>query len=311
MHDVLSVLKDRYESGSKPKHRDDDYRLAIVLEGGSSRAAYGGGMVAALEDYGLVNAFDAVYGASAGALNGAWLLCERSRENLHGWWVPESVKASVNFANLLKRQPVVDGDTILDDIYVNVTPMGFDEIVASDVEFHPVGTDADTGLSTDLASFITDTATLKQALKATTRVPLLSGKPVELGGRRFIDGGMAENVPVLTALQQGATHILVLRTKTPSLTIAYEKPAKQRMVHRWMLRNAPGAVTVWHDRPRIKRDIEAVMRFNESIYQVAPPVGSPKISMTDNAEMVQKQAVEIGRETMLQILEEVLGKPQQ
>lgn len=307
MHDVLNVLKDRYESGSQPKHRNDEYRLAIVLEGGSSRAAYGGGMVAALEEYGLINAFDAVYGASAGALNGAWLTCERARANVHGWWTPESLKGSVNYRNALRGQPVVNGDFLIDDIYENFTQMGFDEILASDVEFHPVGTDADTGQSVDLAPSIHDKRSLKQALKATTRVPLLSGMPVELGGRRFIDGGMAENVPVPTALEQGATHVLVLRTKTPSLTISYEKPLKQRVVHRWMLKNAPGAVTVWHDRPRIKRDIEGLMAHHPAVYQVAPPSGAPKISMTSNSVETQKQAVEIGRTAMMRVLEPLLG----
>ncbi|WP_416382280.1 hypothetical protein [Nocardia transvalensis] len=35
-------------------------------------------MVMALEELGLLACFDAVYGSSAGALNGAWLLCGRA-----------------------------------------------------------------------------------------------------------------------------------------------------------------------------------------------------------------------------------------
>ena len=41
-------------------------------------------MVSALESRGLLPAFDAVYGVSAGVLNGAWFVCERANANVHG-----------------------------------------------------------------------------------------------------------------------------------------------------------------------------------------------------------------------------------
>lgn len=303
MHPTLKLMRTRKASNSQPLKREDGARLAIVLEGGSSRAAYGGGMVGALEEVGMLQVFDAVYGTSAGALNGAWLICERANANIHGWWAPESMKGTIKFSNALKKRPVVNGDYLVDEIYENFTPMGFEEILASDVEFHPIATDADTGEAADLAPFIQDRASLKLALKATTRIPLLSGAPVEFGGRRFIDGGMVENVPVETALAQGATHLLVLRTKAPSLELAETHRAKQKIVGRWMARHAPGAAYTWEKRNARKLELEELMARDYRVLQVAPGADVSKISMVGSNPQTLKEAVETGRRIVRELLE--------
>ena len=56
---------------------------------------------------------------------------------------------------------------------------------------------------------------------------------------------VAENIPVETALAQGATHVLVLRTKAPSLDLSRDKAVEKRLVARWMSRHAPGASAAW------------------------------------------------------------------
>lgn len=307
MHPVLQLMRQRHNAASEPLKRHDVARLAIVLEGGSSRAAYGGGMIGALEDAGLLPVFDAVYGVSAGALNGAWLICERANANIHGWWAPESMKGTIRLSNALKRMPVVNGDFLVDEIYENFTPMGFDEILASDIEYHPIATDADTGASTDLRPMIHDRDSLKRAMKATTRVPLLSGEPVELGGRRFIDGGMAENVPVETALADGATHVLVIRTKAPSLALPSTPALKQRTVARWMANHAAGAAHTWVERDRMKQRLERLMDADERVLQVAPAADVPKISMVGSNPKMLREAVETGRAVMARTLEPVVA----
>lgn len=302
-HLVLDLIRSRLASGSRPLHRDDGARLAVVLEGGSSRAAYAGGMVCELEERGILQAVDAVHGSSAGALNGAWLVCGRARANVRGWWEPESMRAIIRPGNALRRLPVVDGDTLIDHVYETVTPLGFEDVLASDVEYHPTGTDIETGECTDLAPFIRDRATLGLALKATSRLPVLSGPPVELGGRSFIDGGLADNVPVRHALAQGATHVLVLRTRVPSLELRRTHPARRLTVGRWLARHAVGASEAWRTRNEVARDVERLMASDARVLQVHPPVGAPRISVVGSSVAVQKQAVQIGRAAMVAALD--------
>jgi hypothetical protein len=70
-----------------------------------------------------------------------------------------------------------------------------------------------TGQSTDLRPFIGNPAELRLALRASAALPLLAGPPVEFAGRRFYDAGVSESVPYRTALTQGATHLLILRSR--------------------------------------------------------------------------------------------------
>ena len=51
------------------------------------------------------------------------------------------------------------------------------------------------------------------ALLASSRMPWAGGEPVEIGGRRYLDGGMAAPIPVREALDAGATHVLALQTR--------------------------------------------------------------------------------------------------
>ena len=74
MHEVLRVLGERARAGSLPGERRDGFRVALAIEGGGMRGTISAGMALALDELGLVSAFDAVYGASAGAITGAWLL---------------------------------------------------------------------------------------------------------------------------------------------------------------------------------------------------------------------------------------------
>ena len=218
MHDVLRVIEERARSGSRPGHRDDGLRIALSIEGGGMRGTVSAGMALALYERGLVPAFDAVYGSSAGAISGAWLLSS-TPEGLRGWADPNYARSLIHWSAPLRRRPrrrpVVDVETLVEVLYQTELPMDFASVLASPVEYHPLATDAATGESTDLRPLITDEAELRLALRASASLPFLAGPPIELHDRRFYDAGVAESIPFRTPLAQGATHILVLRSRRP------------------------------------------------------------------------------------------------
>jgi predicted acylesterase/phospholipase RssA len=211
-HEVLRALADRARAGSLPGRRDDGMRIALAIEGGGMRGTVSAGMALALHELGLVPSFDAVYGASAGAITGAWLLSSRP-EALRGWAEPSYAKALIRWSALLRGRPVVDIRTLIEVVYQTEFPMDFASVLASPVDYHPLATDAATGASTDLRPLISDAAELRLALRASASLPFLAGPPVEMRGRRFYDAGVAESIPFRTALAQGATHVLVLRSR--------------------------------------------------------------------------------------------------
>jgi predicted patatin/cPLA2 family phospholipase len=210
--DLRRVIGDRLRAGSRPGHRTDGLRIAVAIEGGAMRGTVSAGMALALHELGLMPAFDAVYGASAGAISGAWLLSSRP-EGLRGWTEPSFAKALIRWSALLRGRPVVDVRTLIEVVYQTEFPMDFGSVLASEVEYHPLATDAVTGESTDLRPLIDDPAELRLALRASASLPFLAGPPVRLRGSRFYDAGVAESIPFRTPLAQGATHILILRSR--------------------------------------------------------------------------------------------------
>lgn len=53
MHPVLELISERLATGSVPGERTDGRRLALAIEGGSSRGTYSSGMVLALDELGI------------------------------------------------------------------------------------------------------------------------------------------------------------------------------------------------------------------------------------------------------------------
>ena len=128
VHPVLELISERLATGSVPGERTDGRRLALAIEGGSSRGTYSSGMVLALDELGVTPAFDAVYGSSAGALNGAWLLCGRSSTGVRTWWNPVVMRRIINPLHTLRGRAVIDLEYLVHQVYSVLEPMDFPAI---------------------------------------------------------------------------------------------------------------------------------------------------------------------------------------
>ncbi|WP_344315160.1 patatin family protein [Fodinicola feengrottensis] len=296
---VLQLLRERKQQGSVPGQRGDNARLVLLIEGGSSRGAYSSGMTIPIEQLGLLPMFDAVYGSSAGALNAAWLVCGRAESTQHAWWDPIIMRTTINPRRALRRRPVVDTDFLVHKVYTEIMPMGFQEILDSAVTFHPIATDAQTGEPVDLYEQIHDQSSLQTALRASTAMPLLTGGPIEIDGRSYVDAGLSEAVPVRTALAQNATHIVALRTRRTDETASAPARAERLLMSRWFARNAPGAGASWLRREAIRAEEERLLASHPAVLQIRPPIGSAKIGRTERRAHLLREAVDTGRRVAL------------
>jgi len=272
------------------------------------RGTVSAGMALALHELGLVPAFDAAYGSSAGAITGAWLLSS-TPEGLRGWADPDYARTLIRWSALLRGRPVVDVRTLVEVVYQTEFPMDFDSVLASQVEYHPLGTDAETGESTDLRPLIADPVELRLALRASASLPFLAGPPVELRGRRFYDAGVAESIPFRTPLAQGATHVLVLRSRRP-LTIkgagprvngspVTRPPHSIRVLNRTTLRNESLALrtALLTRRVRTATDVARIiaMEAEGKALMIYPPATTPPVSRLTTDSRLLSGALESGR----------------
>ncbi|MGQ4597419.1 patatin-like phospholipase family protein [Nocardia sp. R6R-6] len=296
---VAELIRARHATST----RADGHRLVLVIEGGGSRGAYSSGMVSALEELGLTAVFDAVYGTSAGAINGAWLLSGRAIRGMRSWTDPVIMRRAVDPARLLRGRPAFDLRYLVHQVYDGIEPMDFEAILANSTTFHPIATDIRTGQAVDLHPHITDKGTLMRALRASAGLPILAGPPVRMGGGAFFDGGLTETVPIRTAVRAGATRALVLRTRRVDERRPPASRLHQLVGGSYLRAVAPGAYRAWLERPH-QQDIEdkALADLGDSVLQIHPPPGSPDVDSAARDTTLLSAALQIGRHAVLDAL---------
>jgi len=192
LHPVAEVLRRRHAEGSRPGARTDPHRVVLAVEGGGARGAVSGGMAQALDELGLVEAFDGFYGSSAGALNAVWLLSPDPMIGLSTWTDETFARAYANVRNpIRRRRPFIDVRALIEELYETRAPLDWQAVLDHPVTLHPLATDVATGDAVDLGGLITDKRSLQLALRATCTIPLLGGRPVALGAGHYLDAGLA------------------------------------------------------------------------------------------------------------------------
>src|SRR5256885_5478976 len=102
---VRDLIAARARSRSRPKHRDDPHTLALCIEGGAMRGVVSAGMGVALEQLGLLDLFDRVYGASARPLHAALLVPGQAGLGPHGYLADHQHPPFIHLARPLGKRP--------------------------------------------------------------------------------------------------------------------------------------------------------------------------------------------------------------
>ncbi|PWR25036.1 patatin-like phospholipase family protein [Zavarzinia aquatilis] len=210
---VAALALARRRAGSRPGARADGQRLALVIEGGGMRGVIAGGMVSALEHLGLTTAFDAVYGTSAGACAGAYLLAGQALPGTRIFYEDINNRRFISLPRLARGRPAMDVDFLVDHVMTAVKPLDTARLIAAAIPLTMMATRVADAAPVPLTGF-RDHGEVMRALRATSRVPLLSGPPVPgPDGALLVDGALSAPVPVGIAEREGASHVLVLLTR--------------------------------------------------------------------------------------------------
>lgn len=242
-HPVLDVLRARRQDGSTPAQRaarGDEIKVGVAVEGGGMRAAVSAAMLTALDDLGMVPAFDAVYGSSSGALNGAYFLAGEGQS----WWnltiyfddLPN--KTFLDFTRQLRGESILNLDYAFEEVMERRKPLDFERALASEVRLGVVITSVP-DQKTVLVDRFDDRDDLKAALRASTWMPGAVRGTATFRGERALDGVVLQAHPWRAAALDGCTHILSLSTHTLFETRRYN-PIALRYAVRYLDKIGPG-----------------------------------------------------------------------
>ena len=175
------------------------------------RGVYSMGALTALEDRGLRHAFGRVIGASAGAINGAYLLAGQAHDAVS---VYVDLLSNRKFVNFWRIHRIVDMDFLVDQALRRGVPLDVETLLASPSTLEVVLTDADTAKPVVVTSRDRN-LDLYEVFRATGALPGLYNKRVRVGEREYVDGGVVDAVPVVYAAETGATAVLAVLTRSP------------------------------------------------------------------------------------------------
>ncbi len=244
---------------------DLEREYGLVLEGGGAKGAYQIGAWKALREAGVK--IKGVAGASVGSLNGA-LICMDDLERAEEIWknidysqvmsvTNETMEAlkKKDFKSLNLQELIARGFQLVKEGGFDITPLrnliadvvGDEEkIVNSDRELYSV-----TYSVSDRKELVVD---LKKGEMGTVKDMLLASayflafKNEKLGGKRYMDGGGFNNVPLDVLIDHGYEDIIVIRIYGWGFD-------KERVV------KIPDGIKVYHIAPR--QDLGGILEFDK------------------------------------------------
>lgn len=253
-------------------------KTALVLAGGGSLGAVQVGMLQALTEDQV--SFDLVVGASVGAINGAFFASKPSAAGaaeLAEIWCRLGQQDIFPFSLLGATKALLQGsghlltNKNLSRLIQAVLPVK--RLEECRLPLHVVTTDLLSG-----AEVLQSRGNLLDALLASAAIPLVY-PPIEIEGRLLMDGGVASNTPIASAVALGATRIVVVPTGFGCACKAPPKGFVALALHTLNLMSMR----------QLTRDIELHAR-HARIHVVAPlcPLGVSAFDFTQTRDLIER-----------------------
>ncbi len=220
--------------------------IGLVLEGGGMRTTYTGGVLDAFMDAGVDLGY--VVGVSAGANAGGHYVAGQ-RERSHRVFV--DLVADPRYAgwrNLVRERSWFGMDFLFRTLPDELAPFDYEAFGSSPRTLVSGVTDCTTGAARYYAQHDHDPRWYVHTLqRASCSLPVLS-PPVPVDGAPCVDGGVADSIPILRAVQDGNPRVVVVLTRNAG----YRKPpAKLRGLGWVLLRRYPALYAAMLRRPAV------------------------------------------------------------
>ena len=259
-------------------------KTGIIDVGGGLRGSFGAGVMDRCLDDGV--SFDYGIGVSAGSANVSSFFAGQKGRNYIFYTEYTFRPQYMSLHNFLHSHNYLD----LDYIYGSLSnengenPLDYDALKASGKEYYAVATNA----ITDEARYFTIEDGMQKnrydALKASCCVPI-ADQPYMVDGIPYVDGGLADPVPVRKALDDGCDRIVLVLTKPKG---HIQQIARDRLCAKWLEKNGyPKAADGMLKRAeRYNRGVDLVMNMEKegTGLIIAPAdIGSMKTLTKDKA----------------------------
>ncbi len=227
-------------------------KLGMVLEGGGMRGVYTAGVL----DFFMDRDFypDGIAGVSAGACHAVSYISKQKGRNYRVNTSYLKGKEYLSLHSLIKNGSLFGMDFIFHKIPEELDPFDYDAYGKANIDFISVCTDMESGQP--YYHIIKDPKQDIDYIMASSSLPLLS-PPVERNGRKLMDGGVADSIPIDFMRKRGYEKNIVVLTQFGG----YRKGKNNLMpIIRYQYKNYPLFVKAMEERH---------IHYNETLDELA------------------------------------------
>jgi len=246
------------------------YKTALVVEGGGMRGIYTAGILELFMQQ-QFDPFDLYIGVSAGSCNLSNYIAKDQDKNPWTYRVPMMQDEFINLKRFLRGGHLFDIEWLLHENQ-RVRPIDVEKansnLLSSGKEFRMVVSNVDTGKPEYLAP---TKENWLDCLHASCAIPFFYKNFCRVDGKHYVDGGLADPIPVKEAYVRGARIIVVLRTRDVQQR---KRWGSYQFFGRYCFRKNPALVSAVNEYP--KRYMDAIDFIHHppaevKILQLAPP----------------------------------------
>ena len=240
-------------------------KIGLVLEGGGMRGVFTAGVLDSFLDN-EINV-DVCIGVSAGACLACSYLCKQRGRGFSVMTDYLDDKDYCSFSSLLRTGDMFGAEFLYHKIPEELYPIDNAAFQRGATEFYTVVTNCDTGIPE--YPEITDMLRDVEYVRASSSLPLLS-RIVEIGDKRYLDGGVSDPIPVQKAFELGCDKVIVVLTQHRG----YRKTAEKTLpLIRARYRSFPNLVQDMQKRHDVYNEtLEQILQWENAgnVFVIAP-----------------------------------------
>lgn len=243
----------------------DKMKVGLVLEGGAMRGLYTAGVLDVFLDNKDIK-IDTIIGVSAGALFGVNYKSRQKGRTLRYNLKYANDERYMGFKSLVKTGDIVNKEFCYDELPNKLDIFDNETYKKSPEEFYAVVTNLDTGKPEYIK--IDDAQKDIEYLRASGSMPYVS-KIVQIDGKKYLDGGTSDSIPVDEMMKMGVDKVIVVLTRP----LEYRKKKSSKKISKWYYKRYPNYIDTLNNRYKMyNSEVEKVISLekDKKIFVIRP-----------------------------------------
>ena len=224
--------------------------IGLVLEGGAMRGLYTAGVLDVFLDNNIK--VDGIIGVSAGVLFGVNYLSKQKGRAIRYNKKFAKDKRYMGMRSFLTTGNIINRDFAYYEIPFKIDVFDEETFEKSNTDFWATVTNIETGEAEYLK--LTNVFEQMELLRATSAMPIVS-EIIEIDGKKYLDGGVSDSIPVEKCKSMGYDKIIVVLTRT----IEYRKKKASSTLAKIKYKEYPKLIETMENRYK---------KYNETVEKI-------------------------------------------